>query len=140
ATRPIAVTTPYQNVLRTIVWRDAAVSTPLMRRGLSPMPGLAATTRPRPRRGDSARTRRSRPRSPHRSSTAPPACRQAAPPARRGARGAGGAACRQAGGARSEEHTSELQSRGHLVCRLLLVKKNDIRFLLGFGQSLTLPS
>src|SRR5690625_7029745 len=25
---------------------------------------------------------------------------------------------------RSEEHTSELQSRGHLVCRLLLVKKN----------------
>src|SRR5690625_5918717 len=26
--------------------------------------------------------------------------------------------------ARSEEHTSELQSRGHLVCRLLLEKKN----------------
>src|SRR5437870_8073406 len=26
-------------------------------------------------------------------------------------------------GARSEEHTSELQSRGHLVCRLLLEKK-----------------
>src|SRR5690625_5378840 len=25
---------------------------------------------------------------------------------------------------RSEEHTSELQSRGHLVCRLLLEKKN----------------
>src|SRR5690625_5689212 len=25
---------------------------------------------------------------------------------------------------RSEEHTSELQSRGHLVCRLLLAKKN----------------
>src|SRR5690625_7101442 len=30
-----------------------------------------------------------------------------------------GSACR-----RSEEHTSELQSRGHLVCRLLLEKKN----------------
>src|SRR5690625_5969298 len=29
-----------------------------------------------------------------------------------------------AGGNRSEEHTSELQSRGHLVCRLLLEKKN----------------
>src|SRR5437660_8765310 len=29
-----------------------------------------------------------------------------------------------AGAARSEEHTSELQSRGHLVCRLLLEKKN----------------
>src|SRR5439155_19784625 len=28
-----------------------------------------------------------------------------------------------AGQTRSEEHTSELQSRGHLVCRLLLEKK-----------------
>src|SRR5437870_5902602 len=28
--------------------------------------------------------------------------------------------------ARSEEHTSELQSRGHLVCRLLLEKKKNI--------------
>src|SRR5215510_15501206 len=27
------------------------------------------------------------------------------------------------GPSRSEEHTSELQSRGHLVCRLLLEKK-----------------
>src|SRR5439155_7355321 len=27
------------------------------------------------------------------------------------------------GAPRSEEHTSELQSRGHLVCRLLLAKK-----------------
>src|SRR5690625_5411738 len=27
---------------------------------------------------------------------------------------------------RSEEHTSELQSRGHLVCRLLLEKRNII--------------
>src|SRR5690625_5589957 len=26
---------------------------------------------------------------------------------------------------RSEEHTSELQSRGHLVCRLLLGRKNS---------------
>src|SRR5207253_8849796 len=26
---------------------------------------------------------------------------------------------------RSEEHTSELQSRGHIVCRLLLGKKQD---------------
>src|SRR5437660_8215596 len=43
-------------------------------------------------------------------------------------------ACRFAGGkrietlnfgVRSEEHTSELQSRGHLVCRLLLEKKNS---------------
>src|SRR5690625_203767 len=28
---------------------------------------------------------------------------------------------------RSEEHTSELQSRGHLVCRLLLEKKKAVR-------------
>src|SRR5439155_22210176 len=28
---------------------------------------------------------------------------------------------------RSEEHTSELQSRGHLVCRLLLEKKKTLR-------------
>src|SRR5690625_6254952 len=27
---------------------------------------------------------------------------------------------------RSEEHTSELQSRGHLVCRLLLERKNQL--------------
>src|SRR5690625_5448357 len=29
------------------------------------------------------------------------------------------------GGFRSEEHTSELQSRGHLVCRLLLAQKSS---------------
>src|SRR5690625_7100249 len=28
---------------------------------------------------------------------------------------------------RSEEHTSELQSRGHLVCRLLLEKKRECK-------------
>src|SRR3712207_8440329 len=32
--------------------------------------------------------------------------------------------------ARSEEHTSELQSRQYLVCRLLLEKKNTALFLL----------
>src|SRR5690625_6811001 len=31
----------------------------------------------------------------------------------------------QDGSVRSEEHTSELQSRGHLVCRLLLEKKKQ---------------
>src|SRR3712207_7599518 len=31
--------------------------------------------------------------------------------------------------ARSEEHTSELQSRQYLVCRLLLEKKQDLRHL-----------
>src|ERR1035441_10024810 len=35
---------------------------------------------------------------------------------------------------RSEEHTSELQSLRHLVCRLLLEKKNDAELLLGYTQ------
>src|SRR3712207_8512849 len=30
---------------------------------------------------------------------------------------------------RSEEHTSELQSRQYLVCRLLLEKKNNLRLI-----------
>src|SRR5207253_8991316 len=39
---------------------------------------------------------------------------------------------RNASTQRSEEHTSELQSRGHLVCRLLLEKKNvDAGILMG---------
>src|SRR5690625_6428012 len=33
-----------------------------------------------------------------------------------------------AGIVRSEEHTSELQSRGHLVCRLLLEKTKKVKF------------
>src|SRR5258708_23145065 len=61
-------------------------------------------------------------------STAPPSCSAPTAPARcslppgpswwRRAGGAGPSA------ARSEEHTSELQSPDHLVCRLLLDKKN----------------
>src|SRR5215510_16502399 len=44
-----------------------------------------------------------------------------------------GAASRSSGSrapahSRSEEHTSELQSRGHLVCRLLLEKKKKKLF------------
>src|SRR5579872_3168365 len=35
---------------------------------------------------------------------------------------------------RSEEHTSELQSRPHLVCRLLLEKKKKIRKLKGIKK------
>src|SRR3712207_8391172 len=37
---------------------------------------------------------------------------------------------RPAGLGRSEEHTSELQSRQYLVCRLLLEKKNNTAFYL----------
>src|SRR2546422_4949907 len=44
---------------------------------------------------------------------------------------AGRRACRHPGDdLRSEEHTSELQSRLHLVCRLLLEKKKKITNLL----------
>src|SRR5687768_18092919 len=53
--------------------------------------------------------------------------RQAVPSALHAARGADRAATRgrrRPHGSRSEEHTSELQSRLHLVCRLLLEKKN----------------
>src|SRR5258708_12298412 len=57
---------------------------------------------------------------------------------RKGWRGAGGAgwglcAWRERGGRderkmrRSEEHTSELQSPDHLVCRLLLEKKKNLQ-------------
>src|SRR2546429_6144678 len=38
----------------------------------------------------------------------------------------GGESLRYQGQGRSEEHTSELQSRLHLVCRLLLEKKNTM--------------
>src|SRR3712207_7768993 len=40
-------------------------------------------------------------------------------------RGIGGQDIRLLGLARSEEHTSELQSRQYLVCRLLLEKKKN---------------
>src|SRR5687768_17765410 len=53
-------------------------------------------------------------------------------------RGGGGRRVRAAGRARSEEHTSELQSRLHLVCRLLLeIKKmvdNRVNLSLGLGD------
>src|SRR5207302_3744704 len=35
---------------------------------------------------------------------------------------------------RSEEHTSELQSRENLVCRLLLEKKKNTKLLVNFGK------
>src|SRR6266702_2460781 len=44
-------------------------------------------------------------------------------PGRAGRRAAGRAHLGAGPPTRSEEHTSELQSRGHLVCRLLLEKK-----------------
>src|SRR5439155_24683176 len=40
---------------------------------------------------------------------------------------------------RSEEHTSELQSRGQLVCRLLLEKKKSMRRSSAWSASWTLP-
>src|SRR5690606_41901158 len=53
-----------------------------------------------------------------------PGARQGGAPAA-GGRETGGAAVDQPrAGARSEEHTSELQSRENLVCRPLLEKKN----------------
>src|SRR3989442_7549968 len=47
-----------------------------------------------------------------------------------GAVAAVGIAAAQGAVVRSEEHTSELQSRPHLVCRLLLEKKKNSKRLL----------
>src|SRR5690625_7010921 len=41
---------------------------------------------------------------------------------------------------RSEEHTSELQSRGHLVCRLLLEKKKEIFITIVVVNQVTIHS
>src|SRR3712207_7617585 len=41
---------------------------------------------------------------------------------------------------RSEEHTSELQSRQYLVCRLLLEKKNTLSPLLSLPLPSSLPA
>src|SRR5437899_4541914 len=38
--------------------------------------------------------------------------------------------------ARSEEHTSELQSLRHLVCRLLLEKKKKLRWMPVYGREI----
>src|SRR3712207_8599347 len=52
-----------------------------------------------------------------------PDARDARPPSGRKAAPAAGPAVEARSGGRSEEHTSELQSRQYLVCRLLLEKK-----------------
>src|SRR3712207_7662923 len=46
---------------------------------------------------------------------------------RAGACHVGARSCRRVAGGRSAEHTSELQSRQYLVCRLLLEKTNASR-------------
>src|SRR3712207_6945258 len=46
------------------------------------------------------------------------------------------AQCHLGEGLRSEEHTSELQSRQYLVCRLLLEKKNSNQHVPRSSQSL----
>src|SRR2546429_7290891 len=48
--------------------------------------------------------------------------------------------CRRCHGhARSEEHTSELQSRLHLVCRLLLEKKKQVAAPLAVCSRVAVP-
>src|SRR5690554_7686223 len=61
----------------------------------------------------------------HAHRTLPAAAAKRGPPAVRvPSRDSGG----EADSLRSEEHTSELQSRPHLVCRLLLEKKNTANY------------
>ena len=40
---------------------------------------------------------------------------------------------------RSEEHTSELQSRQYLVCRLLLEKKTKTKPAAALGEAVSMP-
>src|SRR5207247_9344390 len=73
-------------------------------------------------RGSAARHRRDRAAAPRRArGPAPRRPRAVRGSRRRGAHRRGRAPSRR----RSEEHTSELQSRVDLVCRLLLEKKNE---------------
>src|SRR3712207_7462838 len=53
---------------------------------------------------------------------------------------AGGFGCGWGHGGRSEEHTSELQSRQYLVCRLLLEKKQHTLLSHLYLNIFTLPS
>src|SRR3712207_7175504 len=80
------------------------------------------------------RRRRTSPRARSSGGRARPCARRTCPPTPCSTPGAAGAARRwrrRCGGrCRSEEHTSELQSRQYLVCRLLLEKKkkNEIEY------------
>src|SRR5438445_8171067 len=59
------------------------------------------------------------------------------PPTQQGRARCGVAACGagwKRSKSRSEEHTSELQSRQYLVCRLLLEKKNIMQHLVALGD------
>src|SRR2546429_3059993 len=51
-----------------------------------------------------------------------------------------GTECFRVRGIRSEEHTSELQSRLHLVCRLLLEKKKTCIHTHNISQTFFLPA
>src|SRR2546428_10218494 len=69
---------------------------------------------------------RSLARESHRSAGPPHASGPRTSPGQQTGRGVLAAELRQVKCARSEEHTSELQSRSDLVCRLLLEKKNKM--------------
>src|SRR2546422_3449518 len=83
---------------------------------LFPYPTLFRSAGPPARRG-------ARPGAPVSTPPAPPGVSRSAPPPRRGSPRSGIRPALAAHECRSEEHTSELQSRLHLVCRLLLEKK-----------------
>src|SRR5258707_5841934 len=78
------------------------------------------TTLFRPRPAEVAR------RDPRRPARDAPDPREAHRIVQQGGDGRGGEEARGHPGSRSEEHTSELQSRQYLVCRLLLEKKKSI--------------
>src|SRR5690606_41630782 len=109
-----------------------SISTPIPYTTLFRPPPAAATVRRRlrrARRSTRCRARQGGCRSTHPSARAQRAARQLLPACARPPRPAGRWWDFQT--SRSEEHTSELQSREKLVCRLLLEKKKGMRVLKG---------
>src|SRR2546422_7409213 len=88
---------------------------------------LESRTAYHPSRGRWALRRGERPRSEQRMRSRPTQSSAVTRPFAAGQGSATGAGCVSGSALRSEEHTSELQSRLHLVCRLLLEKKKKKR-------------
>src|SRR2546422_4560969 len=112
-------------MIRGLIRRSASYPKP--RRSIAPGPKFSTTTSPR----STIRSKRARPRSAFRSSVTLRLLALSKRKNHASVSGRSESARRPGsppgGSIRSEEHTSELQSRLHLVCRLLLEKKKKKR-------------
>src|SRR5205814_10477431 len=93
---------------------------------LLPFPTRRSSDLPSSARALPSRPQPSRPRPARRGRCPPENLRRAPEPRRRRARRRRRIRTSSYQHSRSEEHTSELQSLRHLVCRLLLEKKNEL--------------